>query len=543
MTRPIEAPAEPLVIVCTGPGQLELLPARAVRALALAEVVIGASGDLAFAGPLIGPSAEVVLTDDPAEPQAGLALARTAVRWVREGRRVVRIAPGDPLLDGSLGVEIGAYRRGHVELDIVAAASPLTSIPGHAGIPVLHRPGRLVGVVVHPGAGEWTAFADDRTSLLALTDEPARIAAELIRDGRSGQTPAAFIRHGATIDQQVLLAELATIGAVVAEAAGPAASPGVPAVSGEGMLIVGEPVTQRERHAWFDSRALFGWRVLLPLTREAPRAIIEGLLSHGARTVTVPTLSVEPPRTPAQMDRAMSGIESGRYRWMVFTSANAVRAVRQRFDDYGWDVRTLAGLRIAAVDDETVAELRDFGVRPDLVPAEDQSSSGLLAAFPHFGDDANPLNRIFLPRADIATDTLVGGLRERGWDVEDLTAFRTVRAAPPPAQVREAIKTGGFDAVLFTSASTVRNLVGLAGKPHPTTVVGVIGPQTAQAAEEHGLRVDLHAEEPTPAALVAALVAHGVGLREQVTPSGLAPTGSWRPGARARAALRRPASG
>ena len=111
--------------------------------------------------------------------------------------------------------------------------------------------------------------------------------------------------------------------------------------------------------------------------------------------------------------------------------------------------------------------------------------------------DLDPIDRVFLPRADIATETLVAGLQEMGWEVDDVTAYRTVRAAPPAAPVRDAIKNGSFDAVLFTSSSTVRNLVGIAGKPHPTTVVACIGPATAKTAEEHGLRVDVLAPEPT----------------------------------------------
>ena len=86
-----------------------------------------------------------------------------------------------------------------------------------------------------------------------------------------------------------------------------------------------------------------------------------------------------------------------------------------------------------------------------------------------------------------------------------MTAYRTVRAAPPPAEIRDAIKSGGFDAVLFTSSSTVRNLVGIAGKPHPSTVIAVIGPQTEKTAEELGLRVDVRAPHASAAALAQAL--------------------------------------
>jgi len=147
----------------------------------------------------------------------------------------------------------------------------------------------------------------------------------------------------------------------------------------------------------------------------------------------------------------------------------------------------------------------------------------------------DPINRVFLPRADIATENLAAGLVELGWEIEDVTAYRTVRAAPPPAPTREAIKTGGFDAVLFTSSSTVRNLVGIAGKPHTTTVVACIGPATAAAAQEHGLRVDVLAPEATYESLAEALADHGETLRQASIEKG---EGTWRP-SRKRAAARR----
>jgi len=256
---------------------------------------------------------------------------------------------------------------------------------------------------------------------------------------------------------------------------------------------------------------------------------------YGAVPVEVPTISVEPPRTPQQMERAIHGLVSGRYEWIVFTSSNAVKAIRERFEEYGLDARSFAGLKVAAVGEQTAAALLAFGVKPDLVPAGEQSSAGILEEFSEYDPVFDPINRVFLPRADIATETLVAGLTELGWEVDDVTAYRTVRAAPPPAETREAIKTGGFDAVLFTSSSTVRNLVGIAGKPHASTVVACIGPQTAKTAEEHGLRVDVLCDTPSVAALTEALAAHGEALRLSAVEAGEA---SWRP-SRRRATARR----
>jgi uroporphyrinogen III methyltransferase/synthase len=79
--------------------------------------------------------------------------------------------------------------------------------------------------------------------------------------------------------------------------------------------------------------------------------------------------------------------------------------------------------------------------------------------------------------------------------------------------VREAIKGGGFDAVCFTSSSTVRNLVGIAGKPHAKTVVAVIGPATAATAGEFGLRVDVQPETAAVGPLVDALAEFAAARR------------------------------
>ena len=194
-------------------------------------------------------------------------------------------------------------------------------------------------------------------------------------------------------------------------------------------------------------------------------------------------------------------------------------------------------MRVAAVGGVTAQALRDWGITPDLVPTGEQSALGLLEVWPAFDPDLDPIARVFLPRADIATETLVAGLQDIGWEVDDVTAYRTVRAAPPPASVRDAIKNGSFDAVLFTSSSTVRNLVGIAGKPHPTTVIACIGPATAKTAEELGLRVDVLAPVANADALVDALADHGRSLALAAQEAGevvLRPS-QRRPGSRRRA--------
>lgn len=286
------------------------------------------------------------------------------------------------------------------------------------------------------------------------------------------------------------------------------------------VAVVGRQVALRSELSWYETKPLFGWSVLVPRTKDQAGPMTDRIAAYGASAQVVPTIRVEPPRTPQQMDRAIRGLVTGRYEWIGFTSVNAVRAVREKFAELGLDARALAGLKVAAVGGVTADALRAWGLEPDLLPEGEESARGLLEVWPPYDDVLDPINRVFLPRADIATETLSAGLAKLGWEVEDVTAYRTVRAAPPPAPTREAIKTGQFDAVVFTSSSTVRNLVGIAGKPHPSTVIAVIGPATARTCEEHGLRVDVMAPNPGALELADALATFAAERRDAMVAAG-----------------------
>ena len=170
--------------------------------------------------------------------------------------------------------------------------------------------------------------------------------------------------------------------------------------------------------------------------------------------------------------------------------------MREKLEEYGLDARALSGVKVAAVGEATAQALVDFGVRPDLVPSGQQSSEGLLADFAPYDDVFDPIDRVLLPRADIATDTLLAGLQELGWQVDDVTAYRTVRAAPPPAETREALKGGGFDAVLFTSSAAPCATSSASPASRTTRRSWPASARRPSAtAEELGLRVDVLAAE------------------------------------------------
>lgn len=514
--------------VVAGPGDPELLTVRAHKLLEQADIVI-ADAEVVALAELVSNGQVVIATDNAGAPLSLAARTKVVTEARKRGEQVVRLLSGDPVMDGRLSMETAALSATGHAFEVAAGVSPLTAVPAHVGMSLTGGRTREVRILdADVPAIDWSVHIDPLVTLVIhnAADRVNEVAKALIKAGRDSRTPIAIVRDGATVEQRSLHTTLEAIPAAVklAKQAGP------------GLVIVGE--TAGERTSWYESRPLHGWRVLVPRTKDSTENLREELITFGAVPFEVPTMSVEPPRTPQQMERAVHGLVSGRYEWIVFTSLNAVRAIRERFTEYGLDARSLSGIRIAAIGEDTVEALIAMGVRPDLVPEGDQTTAALLEEWPAYDSLVDPIDRIFLPRADIATDTLVAGLTELGWEVEDVTAFRTVRAAPPVASTREAIKAGGFDAVVFTSSSTVRNLVGIAGKPHPSSIIACIGPATAKTAQEHGLRVDVLPEDTTITALTQALAIHGAALRDEAAQAGAV---GWRP-SRKRSASRRRAT-
>ncbi|HVQ88173.1 MAG TPA: bifunctional uroporphyrinogen-III C-methyltransferase/uroporphyrinogen-III synthase [Actinomycetes bacterium] len=525
-------PVGNVAFVGAGPGDPELLTLRAVEALRHADIVVvdhhASRAAVAAYGPDDVETVDASCGQD-GQPLTHAARAKLVTTAAKKGGHVVRLMDGDPILFHGFAEEASACEKNGIPFEVIPGASAVTSVPAYAGIPLTTSKSRAVHVVTMAEAKpDWDAHKDAHVSVVILggADRVVEAAHGLVSAGRSGETPIAVTAQGSTTEQRTVVSTLDDIARALK----------VAKLDQTALAVVGEGVGWRDRLSWFESKPLFGWRVLVPRTKEQAGSLSDQLRRYGAVPKEVPTISVEPPRTPQQMDRALHGLVSGRYQWVAFTSVNAVRAIREKFEEYGLDARAFAGIKVAAVGEQTAASLIAFGVKPDLVPSGDQSAAGLLEDWPAYDDLLDPINRVFLPRADIATETLVAGLIELGWEAEDVTAYRTVRAAPPAAEIREAIKTGGFDAVLFTSSSTVRNLIGIAGKPHASTVVAVIGPQTAKTAEEHGLRVDVLAETPSVSVLAEGLAEFGAAQRIAALESG---EEIWRPSLRKASARRK----
>lgn len=247
---------------------------------------------------------------------------------------------------------------------------------------------------------------------------------------------------------------------------------------------------------------LTGRSVLLPRSPARAAGLAALLRGAGAEVTVAPVIERAPAQDGDALVTAVADIVAGRYAWVVVTSVNAVGALTgaQRGPDAtgtsGEPGATLADapVRWAAVGPATVRALADAGIATDLVPDDEASAEGLVAAFP-----AAPATgaRVLLPLGDRARPTLRDGLTRLGWTPDVVTAYRTVRS-DLPADVAGA----SYDVVVVTSGSVAREIADQHGTGTP---VVAIGRPSAEVARDVGLTVAAVADHPTDAALAAAV--------------------------------------
>ncbi len=258
-----------------------------------------------------------------------------------------------------------------------------------------------------------------------------------------------------------------------------------------------------------DWRPLAGRRVLVTRAGAQAGGLADLLRRAGAIPVLFPTITIEPAADYAGLDKALRSPTP--YDWIIFTSVNTVTYVERRLHAIGSNWNALSALKVAAVGPKVAAALRERGVAAPFVP-EPYTAAALTATLPlyHGGDGPaiGPI-RVLLPQAGIAAPELADGLRARGARVDPFVAYRTTLPRGDAAEPRRLLATGELDAVTFASPSSVRNLCAVLGDEASdllnTTIIACIGPSTAAAARDEGLRPAVVARAHTMEGLIAAL--------------------------------------
>ena len=482
-------------IVGAGPGDPGLFTRAGAEALAGADVVIYdrlASPELLA---LARTDAELVYVGKASSQHTRTQDEINALlaAYALQGKSVCRLKGGDPFVFGRGGEEAAYLRERDMPFAIIPGVTSAIAVPAYAGIPVTDRrcASSFAVITGHEDAEktdstlDWAGIAhgaDTLIFLMGLANLPT-ISAQLVAYGRPGTTPVAAIQQGSTLHQRVVTGTLADIAERVKNAK----------LQSPVITVVGEVVALREQLAWFDTRPLFGKRILVTRAREQASSLSTMLAAAGAIPVECPLIRITPlppaDDLPARLLRAD---------WIIFTSANGLPSLLGQLQTLGNDIRALGTAKIAAIGPATAEVVQRYGLHIDCLPTQDIAEA-IAESIPE------PQGKhIVIARAETAREVLPELLAARGATVDILPVYRTT------IEDCDLPDLATIDAITFTSSSTVRNFH--ARYAHATFQHGpriaCIGPITAQTAREMGFPVDIEAAEHTIPALVTALIDH-----------------------------------
>jgi uroporphyrinogen III methyltransferase/synthase len=428
---------------------------------------------------------------------------RLLVDKAREGNIVARLKGGDPFIFGRGGEEAEELARHGIPFEIIPGVTSVSAVPAYAGIPITHRDFTSSFVVAtghedpkkEKSRLSWENLAKTETVVFLMgvknIEENMR---KLVEFGKPRETPVAIISWGTHPAQRTVTG---TIGDVVELVkANPVKAPAV--------IVVGEVVRLRDVINWFETKPLFGKKVLVTRARKQSGPLVELLEAEGAEVIEFPTIEVFPPDSWDELDGAIRNLNN--YHWVIFTSVNGVHFFFERFRSLKKDIRELKGIKFAAIGEPTAKEIAGLGLAIDMIPA-DFKAEGLLENF-RKGDIRG--KKILIPRAKEAREILPEELHRLGADVSVVTAYQTKKPLiDNVAEVRQMLKRGRIDLVTFTSSSTAKNFFSLLGRDEKVLsnlVTACIGPITADTVRKFGKEPEIICKKYTVEDLVKEVV-------------------------------------
>jgi uroporphyrinogen III methyltransferase / synthase len=501
-------PSGTVYLIGAGPGDPGLMTVRGLELIRRADCII--YDYLANEAFLLEASsqAEIIYVGkkggDHTLPQKDIN--QLLVDKARERKVIVRLKGGDPYIFGRGGEEAQELIRHGIPFEEIPGITSAIAVPAYAGIPLTHRlHASLVSLITGhedplkpESAIPWEVLAKSPGTLVFLmgVKNLADICRELRSRGKPADTPAAVIHRGTTPAQRTVVGTLTDIAQKVQEAG----------LAPPAIFVVGSVVELRPELNWFETRPLWGKRILVTRSRHQASAFVKLLTEYGATCLEAPTLDILLPDDGyAGLDEALKSLD--RYHWIIFTSPNGVEAFFNRLFQSGQDVRALGECKLAVIGAATAQSLREHGLVADVVPA-DFRAEGLVASLSPL---IQPGQLLLLPRAQDAREVLPEEMANRGAIVHVVPSYKTALPAALPPATAAALQQGVLDVLTFASSSTVTNFARLLGREHfqklaAKSVIAAIGPITAQTVEKFGLRVHIQPRTYTIPALTEAIV-------------------------------------
>jgi len=423
------------------------------------------------------------------------------IEAARAGRAVVRLKSGDPMVFGRVAEEIAALNKAGVDFEIVPGVTSALAIGSYAGVPLTSRDAASAVALI---TGQQQSGSDvESLDFAALARFPGTLvfymgvttapdwSSELMRHGMASDTPAVIVRRCSFTDQETIHC---TLGNVAQEIQARSLRP--PAV-----IAVGEAVATAAVPSWFEQRPLFGRRILLTRPSDERSCELATWFSQlGADVLEQPAIRIDPPADWEPVDRAIQDID--RYDWLVFSSRNGVEYFLDRLLQRGFDMRRVAGAKLAAIGPATASALGEFHLRADVVPDTFRAEALAESLAPHVAG-----RRVLLLRASRGREVLAEMLGDAGTAIEQVVVYSSVDVTERDDEVTEKLAAGEIDYVTVTSSAIARSLVSLFGVDLKKSRLACISPVTAATLRELGHEPAIVAKRYTMAGVVDAILA------------------------------------
>jgi len=500
--------ASKISFIGAGPGNPELITLRGHALLKQADVIFY---DFALSPAFFHACSEdcrlvPVRHEGHASKEALANVAQRMVEAARSGHRVVRLKVGDPLFFSRTLEDLETVCEAGIAIEIVPGiASPLAA-SAFAGVPLTEPHGSrglvftsatdLLGRAMDAHAFISMAEKAETLCIMLVVEQLRAVVGHLSDVSKFRHSPALLVHRASLPEQRVIEAPLLDL--IAQFDAHPLPEPS--------LLIVGNVVRYRRQLAWFESRPLFGKRLLLCRAREQAQDSASAILQRGAAPELLPLIEIE----AYDNDRPLFACipQVAKANWVIFTSANGVERFRRAVIRAGKDARIFGSSRIAVIGPGTARPLEQWGIKPELIAKEhvaENLASELLAS--------GPASSAILIRALEARDTLPESLRAAGISTEIVPAYQTRKLSQKQREPLLArLHAHTIDAVLLTSSSMADSLVMALGDSAAEVLsrvcVASIGPITSATLEKHGVTPSVTATTYTVEGLLDALEIH-----------------------------------
>ncbi|MGL5642421.1 MAG: uroporphyrinogen-III C-methyltransferase [Paraclostridium sp.] len=408
----------------------------------------------------------------------------------KEGKIVTRLKGGDPYVFGRGGEEAEFLLENDIEFEVVPGITSAIGGLCYAGIPITHRDYAssfhvITGHLKDDENDElnWNALANNKGTLVFLMGiaNLEKISNNLIKEGKSKDTPVALISWATRYNQRVVTATLENVyETAIKEKVKPPT-----------LIAVGDVVNLREKLNFFENKPLFGKNILVTRARTQSSSLVEKITDLGGNCIEIPTIRIDKIENNIELETEINNIEN--YNYLIFTSQNGVNIFFDKLSEMNLDLRKLGNTKICAVGPATAKELKNRGIIADIVPEKFIAE----AMYDKLKDTLSSDDNILIPRGANARDFLVDKLNEI-CSVKEVHTYKTVIEDRNKEEIISLLNEESVDYITFTSSSTVSNFIDIIGidnidKLKNTKVIS-IGPITSNTAKELGLEVY---KEPT----------------------------------------------